>query len=121
LYRISRLTLEAVERQVGEELEGAGKGRDRLTAFVRVHRRGLFENANRALASISEFRSLSPAHRRELISSRGGYSGLLNRELASAVKAGILRGDIPLSLLRLALLNFLNWTPRWYQISGRLP
>jgi TetR/AcrR family transcriptional regulator, cholesterol catabolism regulator len=121
LYRISRLTLEAVERQVAEALQCTGNGRDRLTALVRGHLRGLFENADRALASISEFRSLSPAHRRELIASRENYSGLLNRELASAVKAGILRRDIPLSILRLALLNFLNWTPRWYQIPGSLP
>jgi GntR family transcriptional regulator of vanillate catabolism len=121
LYRLSRLTLEAVEREVGEALQGAKNARDRLTALMRGHLEGLFENANRALASISEFRSLSPAHRRELIALRGAYSGLLNRELASAVKAGILRKDISLSILRLALLNFLNWTPRWYQLSGRLP
>ena len=88
---------------------------------MRGHLQGLFENANRALASISEFRSVSPAHRRELIALRGSYSGLLNRELASAVKSGILRRDIPVSILRLALLNFLNWTPRWYQLSGPLP
>ncbi len=121
LYRLSRLTLEAVEREVWEALQGARNARDRLTALMRGHLEGLFENANRALASISEFRSLSPAHRRELIALRGAYSGLLNRELASAVKAGILRKDVPLSILRLALLNFLNWTPRWYQLSGRLP
>ncbi len=121
LYRLSRLTLEAVERQVGESLEDAQNKRDRLTALMRGHLEGLFENANRALASISEFRSLSPAHRRELIALRGNYSGLLNRELATAVKAGVLRRDIPVSIFRLALLNFLNWTPRWYQFSGRLP
>jgi DNA-binding GntR family transcriptional regulator/AcrR family transcriptional regulator len=120
LYRLSRLTLEAVERQVGEALEDAQNERGRLTALMRGHLEGLFENANRALASISEFRSLSPAHRRELIALRGNYSGLLNRELAAAVKAGILRRDIPVSILRLALLNFLNWTPRWYQFPGRL-
>jgi DNA-binding GntR family transcriptional regulator/AcrR family transcriptional regulator len=121
LYRISRLALEAVERQVGEALQRSGNGRDRLTALMRGHLQGLFENPNRALASIGEFRSLSPAHRRELIGLRRNYSGLLNRELTSAVKAGILRRDIPTSILRLALLNFLNWTPRWYQVSGRLP
>lgn len=121
LYRLSRLTLEAVERQVGEALQGAQNGRDRLTALMHGHLEGLFENANRALASISEFRSLSSAHRRELIALRGNYSGLLNRELASAVNAGILRKDIPLSILRLAPLNFLNWTPRWYRPLGPLP
>jgi AcrR family transcriptional regulator len=33
----------------------------------------------------------------------------------------MLRRDIPVSILRLALLNYLNWTPRWYQLSGPLP
>jgi DNA-binding GntR family transcriptional regulator/AcrR family transcriptional regulator len=120
LYRLSRLTLEAVERRVGEALKGAQNERGRLNALIRGHLEGLFENADRALASISEFRALSPTHRRELIALRGNYSSLLNRELASGVKAGILRKDIPVSILRLALLNFLNWTPRWYQLSGRL-
>jgi len=120
LYRISRLALEAVERQVGAALQSCGNERDRLNRFIRGHLRGLFENPNRALASISEFRSLSPAHRRELGALRRGYSELLNRELASAVRAGVLRRDIPVSILRLALLNYLNWTPRWYQLRGPL-
>ena len=121
LYRLSRLTLETVERHVGEALEGSDDACDRLRALIRGHLQGLFENANRALASISEFRSLSPAHRRELIGLRRNYSALLNRELGSAAEAGLLRRDIPVSILRLALLNYLNWTPRWYELSGRLP
>jgi len=119
LYRISRLTLEAVERQVAASLQPRGNGRACLSAFIRGHLRGLFENPNRALASISEFRSLS-RHRRELTGLRRKYSDLVNRELASALKAGLLRQDIPVSILRLALFNYLNWTPRWYQPSGRL-
>jgi GntR family transcriptional regulator of vanillate catabolism len=119
LYRISRLTLEAVERQVAAALQPRGNGRACLNAFIRGHLRGLFENPNRALASISEFRSLS-RHRRELTGLRRKYSDLLNRELASAMNAGLLRQDIPVSILRLALFNYLNWTPRWYQPSGRL-
>jgi DNA-binding GntR family transcriptional regulator/AcrR family transcriptional regulator len=120
LYRISRLTLEAVERQAGGALQSCGNERERLNGFIRGHLRGLFENPNQALASITEFRSLSRAHRRELTGLRRNYSDLLNRELASAVEAGILRRDIPVSILRLAVFNYLNWTPRWYQVSGRL-
>ncbi len=32
-----------------------------------------------------------------------------------------MRKDIPVSILRSALLNYLNWTPRWYRLSGPLP
>jgi GntR family transcriptional regulator of vanillate catabolism len=121
LYRISRVSLEALERQVAEALQNRGKARDRLYAFIRGHLHGMFENPNRAFAFISEFRSLSRVHRREMTVLRRNYSDLLSREIASAVKAGILRKDIPAPILRLALFNYLNWTPRWYQLSGRLP
>jgi DNA-binding GntR family transcriptional regulator/AcrR family transcriptional regulator len=121
LYRISRLTLESVEQHVRSAIENQENIRDRLNALIRGHLQGLFENPDRALASISEHRSLSRANRRELSALRRTYSDLLDKELTSAVKAGIVRKDIPVSVLRLALLNYLNWTPRWYQVSGRLP
>ena len=44
LYRISRLALEAVERQVGAALQTPGNPRDRLNSFFRGHLQGLFEN-----------------------------------------------------------------------------
>ncbi|HTR35853.1 MAG TPA: TetR family transcriptional regulator [Bryobacteraceae bacterium] len=121
LFRMNRLTHETVEQHVRRAIENHNNARDRLGALIHAHLRGLFENPNRALASISEYRSLSRAHRRELTELRGNYSDLLDKELAFAVKAGIVRKDIPVSVLRLSLLNYLNWTPRWYQLSGPLP
>lgn len=120
LYRISRRALEAVEQHVGAALKNNNDARSRLNAFIHGHLQGLFENPNRALVTIGEFRSLSRAHRRELIGMRRRYSDALDEELTSAVKAGIVRKDTPVSMLRLALFNYLNWTPRWYQLSGRL-
>ena len=121
LYRINRLTMETVEQHVRRAIENHDNARDRLSALIQAHLQGLFESPNRALASISEYRSLSRAHHKELTILRGNYSDLLDQELASAVKAGIVRNDIPVSVLRLALLNYLNWTPRWYHFSGPLP
>jgi GntR family transcriptional regulator of vanillate catabolism len=121
LYRINKLTLETVEQHVRRAIESHKNARNRLRASIHAHLQGLFENPNRALASISEYRSLSRAHRRELTGLRGSYSDLLDQEIAAAAKAGIVRKDIPVSVLRLALLNYLNWTPRWYHLSGTLP
>ena len=121
LYRINRLTLESVEQRVRRAIENHDNARDRLSGLIRAHLQGLFENPNRTLASIREYRSLSRAHRRELTGLRRNYSDLLDNELASAVKAGVVRQDIPVSVLRLALLNYLNWTPRWFHLSGPLP
>jgi DNA-binding GntR family transcriptional regulator/AcrR family transcriptional regulator len=121
LYRISKLAFEAVDQHVREAIESQKNICDRLKALVRGHLQGLFENRDRALASISEYRSLSRGNQRELSVLRRDYSDLADRELASAVKAGIGRRDIPVPILRLALFNYLNWTPRWYQLSGPLP
>ncbi len=121
LYRINRLTLETVEQHVRRAIQNHNHPRDRLSALIQAHLRGLFENPNRALAAISEYRSLSRAHHRELTGLRGNYSDLLDQELALAGKAGIVRKDIPVAVLRLALLNYLNWTPRWFHLSGPMP
>jgi GntR family transcriptional regulator of vanillate catabolism len=121
LYRINRLTLETVEQHVRRALENHDNARDRLSALIHAHLQGLFENPHRALAAISEYRSLSRAHHRELTELRRNYSDLLDKELAAAVKVGIVRKDIPVSVLRLALLNYLNWTPRWFHLSGPMP
>jgi AcrR family transcriptional regulator len=121
LYRISKVSLGALERRVAAAIRDCAKGSDRLNAFIRGHLEGMFENPNRAFAFISEFRSLSRTHRQEMSVLRRNHSDLLKQEIASAVKAGILRQDISVSVLRLALLNYLNWTPRWYHVSGRLP
>jgi GntR family transcriptional regulator of vanillate catabolism len=121
LYRINRLTLETVEEHVRRAIKNHKNPRDRLRALIQAHLQGLFENPDRALAAISEYRSLSRAHHKELAGLRGNYSDLLDQELALAAKAGIVRKDIPASVLRLALLNYLNWTPRWFHLSGPLP
>lgn len=120
LYRINRLTMESTEGSVNRAPKNRKNPRERLQALIRAHLDGLFENPNRSLAAISEFRSLSRAHRRELDAARRNYSEMLDKELEESVEHRILRSDISVPVIRLALLNYLNWTPRWYQISGPL-
>lgn len=120
LYRINRLTMESIEASVHRALKNRKNPRERLEALIRAHLDGLFENPNRSLAAISEFRSLSRAHRRELDAARRNYSEMLDKELEESVAQRILRSDISVPVTRLALLNYLNWTPRWYQVSGPL-
>ena len=121
LYRINKLTMESIQSSVNLALKNRNNPRRRIEALIRAHLGGLFENPNRSLAAISEFRSLSRPHRRELDAARKNYSVLLDSELETAVRGRVLRSDIPSSVIRLALLNYLNWTPRWYQVSGALP
>lgn len=121
LYRISRRTMESIEGKVRVALHNEKSPRDRLRTLIHAHLNGLFENPSGSLAAISEFRSLSRAHSKELEAARANYSDLLDKDLKACMEHRILRDDVPVPVVRLALLNYLNWTPRWYHISGRLP
>jgi AcrR family transcriptional regulator len=69
---------------------------------------------------VTEFRALSRLHFAEISESYKEYSRLLDSELNGALRLGILRTDISPKYIRLALLNILNWTPRWFHASGPL-
>jgi AcrR family transcriptional regulator len=119
LYRISKVAMESVEQRAHRALESGNPG-EHLRAFIGAHLEGLFENPNRTMATLDESRSLSSAHGKELAAMRGRYSDLLTHEIQAAAQAGLLRSDMPPAALRLALLNYLNWTPRWFRTSGPL-
>ena len=119
LYRVSKLVLESMEQRVHSALANGSTG-ERLRIFIDAHLQGLFENRNRTMAAMVESRSVAGARGKELALMRSRYSDLLNHELEAAAQAGLLRRDIPPMALRLALLNYLNWTPRWFRTSGPL-
>jgi DNA-binding GntR family transcriptional regulator/AcrR family transcriptional regulator len=119
LYRISKLMIESLEQRVHKALQSGSQG-ERLRVFIGAHLEGLFEHPNRTMAALGESRSLSGAGGKELSAMRNRYSDLLSHEIEAAVQAGMLRSDMPPAALRLALLNYLNWTPRWFRTSGPL-
>ncbi|HEY3827261.1 MAG TPA: TetR family transcriptional regulator [Bryobacteraceae bacterium] len=119
LYRISKLVIESMEQRMHSAL-GNGNPGERLGVFIDAHLQGLFENRNRTMAAMVESRSVAGARGKELALMRSRYSDLLNQEIEAAARAGLLRRDIPPLALRLALLNYLNWTPRWFRTSGPL-
>ena len=77
-------------------------------------------NPRQTLAVVTEFRALSRLHFAEISERYKEYSRLLDSELNAARRSGILRTDISSKYIRLALLNTLNWTPRWFHSSGPL-
>ena len=67
-----------------------------------------------------EFKALSRPHFAEISNKHKEYSHLLESELDAALEEGALRTDISTKLIRLSLLNILNWTPRWFRPNGTL-
>jgi GntR family transcriptional regulator of vanillate catabolism len=120
LHRICRQVIDSFLGELPMALEKAPGGRGRVTAFIDAHLRAMLHNPRRTLAMVSEFRALSRPHFAEITEKYKEYSRLLESELVSAQKAEALRADIPAKYVRLALLNILNWTPRWFHQGGPL-
>jgi DNA-binding GntR family transcriptional regulator/AcrR family transcriptional regulator len=120
LHRICRQVMDDFLADLPASVNRAQSEHERIGAFVDAHLRTMLRHPHRTLAMVTEFRALSRPHFTEISQKYREYSRFLDSELSSAQKTGNLRTDISSKHLRLALLNFLNWTPRWFHPSGAL-
>ena len=120
LHRICRQVMDCFLTDLPVALNQAETASGRISAFIDAHLRVMAQNPRQTLAVVTEFRALSRLHFAEISERYKQYSRLLDSELNAAQRSGILRTDIASKYLRLALLNTLNWTPRWFHSSGPL-
>jgi GntR family transcriptional regulator of vanillate catabolism len=120
LYRICNETMDCFNLELRAAVEKATGGRDRMGAFIRAHLQTTLQHLDATLAMATEFRALSRPAFNEITRKHTEYSKLLDAELESAQTAGDLRDDISTRQIRLALLNILHWTPRWFRAGGAL-
>jgi len=120
LHRICRQVTDCFLTDLHVAMNQPKTPSERISAFIDVHLQVMEQNPRQTLAMVTEFRALSGLHFAEIAESYREYSHLLDAELRAARQSGILRADIPTKYMRLALLNTLNWTPRWFHASGPL-
>jgi len=120
LYRICSETMDCFNLEIPAAIQKTRGGRERIGAFIRAHLQTTLEHLHRTLAMATEFRALSRPWLNEISRKHSEYSELLEAELESARAAGDLRTDISTRQIRLALLNILHWTPRWFRRGGAL-
>lgn len=92
------------------------QARERLLALARAHLDTLLTDRNAHVVALYEWRRLEGAAREHLVQLRDDYEDLWRDAIASAVAAGLLKGDA--ALLRQFMLGALNWTVRWYRPEG---
>jgi len=120
LHRICRQVMDCFLTDLPVALNQAETPSGRISAFIEAHLQVMAHNPRQTLAVVTEFRALSRLHFAEISERYKEYSRLLDSELNAAQRLGILRTDISSKYIRLALLNTLNWTPRWFHSSGPL-
>jgi DNA-binding GntR family transcriptional regulator/AcrR family transcriptional regulator len=120
LHRICRDVADAFLDEGSAALKKSKHGRDRINGFLDAHLRTIARFPRPALALVTEFRALSRPHFAEISAKCSEYSRLLEAEVKSVQTGGRARADIPAKCIRLALLNILSWTPRWFQPDGAL-
>jgi GntR family transcriptional regulator of vanillate catabolism len=120
LFRICSETMDCFHLEIPAALKKAKGSRERMGAFIGAHLQTTLQHLHRTLAMAMEFRALSRPWFNEITRKHGAYSQLLEAELESARAAGDLRLDISTRQIRLALLNILQWTPRWFRSGGAL-
>jgi len=120
LYKLSVASLKDIQTQARAALEAEGDPLLRLGALILAHVNSMSEEREMHATMLTELRSLSPKHRRDVISRRDAYEQLVESILKDCQEAGLIRADISSSLLARCLLNLLNWTIFWFDPDGEM-
>jgi AcrR family transcriptional regulator len=107
----------AVTDAVHRRLDALPPGADmrmRLGAAVEGHLWGMLQRGEFTAAHIRIYRYVSDTARQRHRAHRSAYTRLWDELLQQAAGAGVLRGDIPVPMVRQFLVGALNWPVDWY-------
>jgi AcrR family transcriptional regulator len=91
---------------------------EKFRKLVRAHLETLCGDGHDFIpVMLYDWRSLTPANRRGVISLKDRYDALWQKVTDELQTEGIMRGDAQLA--RLFTFGVLNWTARWYRAGGR--
>jgi AcrR family transcriptional regulator len=115
LFRISKSALEMFLSEVQTAAEAEKDAWKRARTLIRAHVVAILRYQQRNVTLLSEFRSLSRAHKMEIAELRARYSAFVRATFEAGQAQGRIRKDVPAKYLCLAMLNVLNWSALWYR------
>jgi hypothetical protein len=113
-------SLERIEAAAEQALGSETEPLEKLRALVMAHIVTALSDRNKHATMLTELRALTSEQRQEILRRRDAYDRLVDKTIRAAQKSGGLRTDVKPTLLRLALLNMLNWTIFWFRPDGTL-
>lgn len=105
---------EAVEKSQ-EHLRPDSPYRERIRAAIEAHLITLLKHDDYTSANMRIFGQVPGDVQRRHTRQRDAYAELWRRIFAKAQKAGALRSDIDLGLVRMLIMGALNWSVEWYR------
>ena len=98
-----------------ERLPPDASHRDRIRAAVDAHLTMLLKHCDYTSVNIGIFAQIPEEIQQRHLPKRDTLAAQWRRILTRAQKAGALRSDIDLSMVRMLLLGALNWSVEWYK------
>jgi AcrR family transcriptional regulator len=120
LFEISEESLREVFETVEPIARSSLEPLEKLRQMIQTHVSVVLEHPDKHAVMLAELRLLSPSNRDKIIDLRDRYEGLFESAITEAQDAGVMRNDFAPHLLKLALLNLLNWSIFWYRPDGPL-
>jgi TetR/AcrR family transcriptional regulator, cholesterol catabolism regulator len=120
LYEICKSSLKQIRSDVEAALKDTSNPLERTAVLIRTHIESMLRDHDRHSAALTEMSCLSAERLDEVTALRDAYEGLVRSVLDEAQSAGVLREDVPVKYLCLALLGLLNRVLVWFRPNGPL-
>ncbi len=120
LFDICNSALRQIRDDVEAALKDASNPLQRIEILIRTHIESMLREYERHSAALTEMSCLSTKRLAEVTALRDAYESLTRSVLDEAQTAGLLRKDVPVKYLCLALLGLLNRILVWFRPNGPL-
>lgn len=92
--------------------------RARVRAAIKAHLDAFFVHGDYTSTNIRIFGQAPPAVQERAMALRGAYENYWKTLLVQAQRAGEIRADADLKILRMFLFGAMNWTMEWFKPGG---
>jgi AcrR family transcriptional regulator len=118
LFDLCTSTHEDVRETIQRAFDMDASPKAKLEKILSDYATLILTDRDRHATMLVEMRSLSPAHRQEVVSARDINVQRVREIVEAAQREGQLRSDISAKNLVLGLFNLLNWSIFWYDEHG---
>jgi AcrR family transcriptional regulator len=120
LFLICQSSLTQIQNDVETAIRDTHDPLERIQTLIRSHIESLLRDEARHSTTFTEMRALSEERLQQIMKLRDNYENMVRSVLQDAQDAGVLRPDIEVKYLSLALLGIMNRVMVWYRRGGPL-